>query len=46
VKVEGGENNSTLSDDEEDHFNENWESKKSHSFGKRQYSDSVNCLII
>ena len=46
MKVEGGENSSTSSDDEEDDFDENWESKKSHSFGKRQYSDSINCLII
>ncbi len=30
--------------DEEDQFDEDWESKKSF-LGKREYSDSVNCLI-
>ncbi len=34
-----------VSDTDEDQFDEDWEPKKTSAFGKREFSDSVNCLI-
>jgi hypothetical protein len=34
-----------VSDTDEDQFDEDWEPKKTSAFGKREFSDPVNCLI-
>ena len=34
-----------VSDTDEDQFDEDWEPKKTSAFGKREFSDSVNCPI-